>query len=54
MGIDGKGHDHMGRQLATSLVDEVVYGRSPLRGKLYIQNHGANFNVGQDGNFGKR
>ena len=54
MGVDGAGHDHHGRQLATSLVDEVIFGRSPMQGKMALANHGANFTIDADGEFGRR
>ena len=53
-GVDGRGTDHQGRQLATSLVDEVIFGRSPMQGKLPLANNGANFSVDEHGEFGRR
>jgi hypothetical protein len=54
MGIDGAGHDHRGRQLATSLVDEVIFGRSNYQGKIALGNNGANFNIDQAGQVAHR
>ena len=53
-GVDGMGHDHHGRQLATSLVDEAVFGRSKMDGRIAMQNNGANFTINQQGEFGHR
>ena len=53
-GVDGAGRDYRGRQLATSLVDEVIFGRSNYQGKMNLANNGANFTINQDGNFGHR
>ena len=53
-GVDGRGHDHQGRQLATSLADEALYGRSKFDGKMPLGNNGANFGIGVDGNIGAR
>ena len=53
-GIDGMGHDHNGRQLATSLVDEVIFGRQNFQGKIPLANHGANFSSDKAGEFARR
>ena len=53
-GVDGEGRDHHGRQLATSLVDEAVFGRSPMKGQIAMQNNGANFGINQAGEFAHR
>ena len=48
------GHDHMGRQLATSLVDEVIFGRANFKGNMPLAGNGANFNINVAGEFAKR
>ena len=53
-GVDGLGHDHQGRQLATSLVDEVIFGRQNFQGKIPQANICANFTIDQAGEFGHR
>lgn len=53
-GVDGQGHDHQGRQLATTLVDEVIFGRANFQGKLSLAQNGANFSLDQRGEFGHR
>jgi len=53
-GIDGEGHDHNGRQIATSLVDEAVFNRSPMKGQMNHREPGANFLINQAGGFGHR
>ena len=53
-GIDGTGQDHQGRQLATSLVDEVIFGRANFRGQMALANNGANFTIDQAGEFAHR
>ena len=40
-GVDGRGHDCDGRQIATSLVDEVIFGRANFRGQISLAQHGA-------------
>ncbi len=44
----------MGRQLATSLVDEVIFGRSNFQGKITVANNGANFALDAAGEFARR
>lgn len=53
-GVDGRGHDHQGRQLATSLVDEVIFGRQNFQGKIPLANNGANFTIDKAGEFAHR
>ena len=53
-GIDGRGNDHLGRQLATSLVDEVIFGRQNFQGKINLANNGANFTIDAGGEFARR
>ena len=53
-GVDGQGHDHQGRQLATSLVDEVIFGRANFQGRIPLANNGVNFGLNQAGEFGHR
>ena len=53
-GVDGTGQDHNGRQMATSLVDEVIFGRSPFHGKICQGNIGGNFTINQSGEFAAR
>jgi len=53
-GVDGLGRDHQGRQLATSLVDEVIFGRSNMQGKVALTDNRANFGVNQAGDFAHR
>ena len=54
MGVDGQGHDHQGRQIATSMVDEVIFSRAPATGKMHHLSPGANFGIDGEGNFAKR
>jgi hypothetical protein len=53
-GVDGEGHDHLGRQLATSLVDEAIFQRSAMHGKIPLANQGANFHINVAGEFAHR
>ena len=53
-GVDGEGHDHRGRQLATSLVDEVVFNRSPIKGVMPLGAQGVNFSINEQGEFAGR
>ena len=53
-GINGTGTDHQGRQLATSLVDEVTFGRANYRGKLQLASNNANFAIDAAGEFAHR
>jgi|LauGreStaDraftv2_3_1035109.scaffolds.fasta_scaffold40666_1 hypothetical protein len=53
-GVDGHGNDHFGRQLATSVVDEVVFDRSPMKGYMPLKEPGANFMLNRQGEFARR
>lgn len=53
-GVDGAGFDHQGRQLATTLVDEVIFGRTNFQGKISLANNGANFTIDAAGEFAHR
>ena len=53
-GINGAGCDHQGRQLATSLVDEVTFGRANYRGKMQLASNNANFAIDAAGEFAHR
>ena len=53
LGVDGHGHDCLGRQLATTLVDEIVFGRSPKTGTVPVGAAGMTFRVDENGNLAR-
>jgi hypothetical protein len=52
--METAGLDHRGRGMATSNVDEAIFGKAPSGGLMHQQGVTANFNVGKTGSIGHR
>mmetsp|Transcript_25523 Transcript_25523/g.63163 ORF Transcript_25523/g.63163 Transcript_25523/m.63163 type:complete len:95 (-) Transcript_25523:349-633(-) len=50
---DGQAYDRQGRQIATSMVDEVIFNRSPANGKLHHFAPGINVGIDNSGHYAR-